>query len=101
MKKEIVCKLGKKIVLTEERIIHMIFRHPEMQKLENEIINSLKNPYMIKKTVYDKNVIIYYGRLNQREFVAVVVKILNGNGFVLTSYVTDFIKEGEIIWKTK
>jgi len=56
---------------------------------------------MIKKTVYDSSVIIYYGRLNKKEFVAVVVKILNGNGFVLTSYVTDFIKEGEIIWKTK
>jgi len=39
MKKEIVCKLGKTIAVTEERLIHLIFRHPEMQNLENEIIN--------------------------------------------------------------
>jgi len=48
----------------------------------------------------DSSVYIYYRRFGEY-FICVVAKYLNGDGFIITSYKTDRIKRGEVVWKRK
>lgn len=56
---------------------------------------------MIKASAYDETVIIYYkeSEIKGYKFLAIVVKVLNGEGFILTAYKTNNIKEGRLLWK--
>jgi len=45
----------------------------------------------------DPRVWIFYRKRDQN-FLCVVVKILDGEGFIITIYPTDKIKKGENIW---
>lgn len=46
----------------------------------------------------DPNVYLYYKRTEKR-FICVVVRHLDGEGFIISAYPTDVIKEGEVKWK--
>ena len=96
---EITCVIGKKIKFPKERYLHIIFRHPELEAKENDVISTLKTADFVRESVYDKNVLLYYKIINKDEYLVVVVKILNGDGFILTAYISNIIKKGEVIWK--
>jgi hypothetical protein len=32
-------------------------------------------------------------------YLCIVARHLNGDGFIITAYITDKIKEGEVVWK--
>ena len=95
---DVTCVLGKKISLTKERYIHITIRHPELEGKEQEIIKTLTNADFVQESVYDKNVLLYY-KLIGREYLVVAVKLLNSQGFIITAYIANLIKKGEIIWK--
>ncbi|MBI4257326.1 MAG: hypothetical protein HY619_00065 [Thaumarchaeota archaeon] len=46
---------------------------------------------------------IYYGFFTETpvtaKYMAVVVKPLDGEGFILTAYLTDRVKRGNIVWR--
>jgi len=69
-----------------------------MENKESLVIKTLEDPEMIRKSLKDPNVYLYY-RGYEKYFICVVVKHLNGEGFIITTYITDRIKEGEEIWK--
>ncbi len=94
---ESACKLGFKVKLTHERYLHIILRHPEILDKENEIKEALENPDFIKESKHDNTVLLFYKSSN-KEYIVVVVKRVE-KAFVLTAYATDFIKEGDMIWK--
>lgn len=70
----------------------------EVKGREKEIIETLINPDEIRLSKNDPNVYLYYRRVG-RFFYCVIVKHLNGEGFIITAYLTEKIKEGERIWK--
>ena len=93
---EIKDKTQRKIYLTEERYKHII-NHSEMQNRIEEIKTTLTDPLIIKSSKLDKMVKEYYTYFKLKsKFLKVVVKYLNGKGFVITSY---FVKN--IKWKIK
>ena len=47
--------------------------------------------------LHDSRVYLFY-RTEGAYYMCVVVKRLNGEGFLVTAYVTDTIKEGEHLW---
>lgn len=61
-----------------------------------EIKDTLINPLKIYSYSYDKTIAHYYNHLKNRKsdskYLLVVVKYLNGNGFVITSYFVKSIK---------
>lgn len=96
---EIKCVLGKKISFTKERYIHITIRHPELEGKEQEIIKTLTNADFVQESVYDKNVLLYYKLTGKGGYIVVAVKLLNNHGFIITAYIANTIKKGEIIWK--
>lgn len=96
---EIICVLGKKIKFTKERYLHIVLRHPELQGKENEIVKAVSNADFVQESVYDKNVLLYYRNIDKKEYVVVIVKVLNNHGFIITAYIANIIKKGVIIWK--
>ncbi|MBI3582471.1 MAG: DUF4258 domain-containing protein [Nitrospinae bacterium] len=73
-------------------------KHPEIDGKESEVKNCLSEPFEIRRSSEDPNVYLYYSSY-QKYFICVVARHLNGEGFIITAYLTDKIKEGEIVWK--
>ena len=95
---DVKCALGFHVKLTDERYFHIITRHPEILDKENELKAALENPEFIKRSLDDSNILLFY-KASGKEYIVVVVKDAGGGGFILTAYITDFIKEGDIVWK--
>ena len=92
----------RKITLTEERRKHILYR-PEMFNQESKIKETLSDPELIKRSVSDKDVVIYYKHYPATpvtsKHLAVIVKISGKENFIISAYFTDRIKKGELVWK--
>ena len=96
---EVISKLGIKIRTTERywNVITTI-KHPILKGKELEVQEVLRNPDIIHQSRGDKNVHLFY-RKQVRHYLVVVVRHLNQyEGFIITSYITDTVKEGTQIW---
>ena len=92
----------RKITLTEERKNHILNR-PELLNQESKIKETLNNPELLKKSVSDERVVIYYKHYPTTpvtsKYLAVVVKISYKENFIISAYFTDRIKKGDVTWK--
>ncbi len=94
-------RFNREIRMTRERLNHIFMTPPEVKKFENVISDVLRDPCILKRSVYDEEVVLYYKYFEPiKKYITVAVKI-NVDSFVLTSYITDRIKEGDIIWKKR
>ncbi len=95
---------GQSVRLTEERRKH-ILEHPEMRGMVKYIQETLLNPQQVIQSLSDKDAHLYYrfyiGTKVGNKHLCVVVKTVEHEAFVLTAYLTDSIKKGEIIWLRK
>lgn len=87
------------IIKTSEEYWEYIIeiKHPVMKGKEKIVIETLENPDEIRRSKIDKDVFLYYKKIDK--IYCVVAKHQNKEGFLITCYPTDKIKEGEIIWK--
>lgn len=89
-------KSGRKIHLSSERWTHINQEHPEASNHLEEIKETLKNPTKVKTYEYDEDVRYYYNYYKSRQspakYLLVIVKYLNGNGFIITAYFVKKIK---------
>ena len=95
--------LNNEIILSQQRWMHIIQEHPEVKEYIKEIEMVLKEPDLIKESNKDKNVYLYYRffrEILKGKYIIVVVK-KSISSFVVTCYITDRIKEGDIIWERK
>lgn len=85
---EVTDKTGRKIRLTKRQMKHILRRHSYMEKYFGEIKETLKFPDKLIEKSYDKG--YYYKHYKYlkapNKFVLVVVKYLNGTGFIITVY---------------
>ena len=95
---------GQRIRLTEERLKH-ILGHPEMTEIAHNIGRTLLRPEKVVQSLSDSEAQLYYrfylGTRVGDKYLCVVVKVKEGDAFVLTAYLTDSIKKGEILWPKK
>ena len=73
-------------------------KHPVMAGYENDVKKTLENPEQIRVSRSDPKVFLFYKIQRRGRWICVVTKRLDGDGFLVTSYPTDAIKEGEHIW---
>jgi len=73
-------------------------KHPAMNGRERDVEEALGIPEEIRRSRSDTDVYLFYRRERPDRWTCVVVKRLDGDGFVITAYPTDTIKEGERIW---
>ncbi len=84
---EVIDKTGRKIRLTHKQWKHIQQDHPNNVKIE-DIEEAIKNPIkIIQKRI---NSAFYYQYFKHRKepakYLRVVVKYLNDDGFIITSY---------------
>ena len=74
-----------------------------MIRQEEKIEETLKSPEIVRHSLRDENVHLYYKFYAKtpvgQKYLLVGVKVFNGEGFVITSFFTDRIKKGEVVWK--
>jgi len=75
-------------------------KHPIIKKYESEVIETLRDPDEIRKSKRDASVYLYYKKYPQW-FICVLVRYLNGDGYIITAYVADKVKKGDVVWKKK
>jgi hypothetical protein len=73
-------------------------KHPVMAGCEATVQDVLVNPDQVRVSRSDDAVFLFYGMKRERRWVCAVVKRLNGEGFLITAYPTDAIKEGVPVW---
>lgn len=92
---------GLVIRLTDERLAH-ILEHPEMTGLEWAIEETLARPQCVIQSASDEQARLYYrfyiGTMVGDKYLCVVVKVVADDAFVLTAYLADKVKKGELLW---
>ena len=74
-------------------------KHPIMNGQEAAVQATLTQPDQIRRSRTDSNVYLFYKLQREKRWLCGVIKKLNGEGFLITTYPTDAIKEGEIVWQ--
>lgn len=95
LKFEVTSSLGKRIKVSSSywrKIVRT--KHPVMEGQEELVKQTLMSPAQVRRSRKDSSVYLYYRQRNACH-CCVVVKHLNGDGFVITTYMTDRIKVGE------
>jgi|SRR6266436_602082 len=73
-------------------------KHPVMAGQEALVKEVLRRPDEVRLSRTDSSVFLFYKLQRERRWACAVTKRLNGEGFLITAYPTDAIKEGEQIW---
>ena len=73
-------------------------KHPVMAGREKDVVDTLENPAEIRVSKRDAAVFLFYKPERMGRWVCAVTKQLNGDGFLITAYPTDAIKEGVRVW---
>jgi len=73
-------------------------KHPAMAGHEADVEETLRNPDEIRLSKSDPQVYLFYKPKRTGRWVCAVTKRMDGEGFLITTYPTDAIKEGERIW---
>lgn len=92
-------KLGKRVRISDSYWDYIArVKHREMSALKDEVFRTLKHPFEVLKSRKDPEIHLYYGHRGDK-FLCVVVRHLNGEGFIITAYLTRKLGEGEVVWK--
>ncbi|MBI4257626.1 MAG: DUF4258 domain-containing protein [Thaumarchaeota archaeon] len=98
---EVVSKLNKRIRVNKSYWDYIVnVKHPSMRGLEEPVKSSLSDPVEVRKSMRDPTVHLYYGKFEQKLLCCTVVKSLNGDGFIITAYLTKKMV-GDTIWREK
>lgn len=65
----------------------------------DEVVETLANPEEIRASRSDPTVLLFYRMTDPGRWSCAVAKQLNLDGFLITAYPTDGVKEGEQVWK--
>src|SRR3989344_6197491 len=85
---EVIDKQGKRVYLSKERWKHISKHHPNVNSL-HDIEETIKTPISTINNE-EENIVAYFSHFKLREgpakYLKVVVKYLNGEGHIVTSY---------------
>jgi len=73
-------------------------KHPVMAGREDDVKRALEQPDEIRQSKSDKRVYLFYRAEREKRWICAVSKRTNEEGFLITTYPTDAIKEGVQIW---
>jgi hypothetical protein len=97
---EFIDCFNRRIELSDVRWIHIIETHPEIKEFIKELEGVLIEPELIKRSVYNENVVLFYKHYKHiylGKYMCVIVRLDEKS--IITAYITDRIKSGDVIWK--
>jgi hypothetical protein len=65
---------------------------------EEDVRGTLENPDEIRQSKSDENVYLFYKAEREKRWICAVSRQTGNEGFLITTYPTDAIKEGVQIW---
>ena len=91
--------LGFTVRVTRERwnLIATI-KHPVILGHEGDVKQTLENPDQVRQSRSDPQVLLFYHGSGEKRWVCAVTKHAADQGFLITAYPTDAIKEGMQVW---
>ena len=93
---------GNLIVLTRERLSH-ITEHPEISLIEDPVATTVLSPDAVVRSRTDETISLLYKFYENLtigdKYCCVVIKYAEQRNFIVTAYMTDRIKEGNVLWK--
>ena len=96
---EVATPIGYTVRVTESYWARIVTdKHPVMNGRTEDVKKTLENPDQIRRSRSDPNVLLFYKKERPRRWICAVTKRLDGEGFLVTTYLTDAVKEGETIW---
>ena len=93
---------GKRVRLTDVQRRHIAFFHPKVLVNEKMLMDTLDMPDIVTKGGRHKMQVLYkYYESTPvtSKYLAVVIKVLNQEGFIVTSYFTDRTRGTKVLWK--
>jgi hypothetical protein len=90
--------LGFTVRTSEAYWQRLIIKHPDIADLETLVQQALSTPDEICQSSRDEAVLLFYCLRKTQRWVVAVARRLNGDGFLITAYQTDSIKEGTVLW---
>jgi hypothetical protein len=95
---DVLTPLGFRVVCTGEHWERITtIKHPPMRGRISEVIATLSEPDVVRRSVHDPNVILFHREVAPR-WVCAVVKRADGIGYLITTYPADKVKSGELLW---
>lgn len=79
-------------------VVIVTVKHPVMAGYEAEVKETLEHPDEIRQSRSDPTVYLFYSSERPGRWVCAVAKQLEEDGFLITTYPTDAIKEGQRVW---
>lgn len=73
-------------------------KHPSIAKYEEKVKEALKDPDEIRLSTQDPRVYLYYKNIGKVSVCVVTDHVGRDDGYIITTYLTDRIKEGEQIY---
>ena len=94
-------KFNNKIKLTDRQWDYIIKEHPEVKAYKDRLSETLSNPDLVKRSKRNKDTFLYYRHykdIYEGKYLLAVAETKE-KLMILTCYITDKIKEGDVIWK--
>ncbi|KKI97993.1 hypothetical protein [Prochlorothrix hollandica] len=98
MKFEVMTPLGFSVRTSEDYWQRIVLKHPDIADLQELVEQALAAPDEVRCSRQDAAVFLFYLSRAPNRWVVSVARRLNGDGFLITAYQTDAIKEGELLW---
>jgi len=96
---EVLTPLGFMVRVSENYWTLIItIKHPVMRGREADVQKTLEQPDQIRQSRNDPTVYLFYRLERPSRWICAIVKRLDGDGFLITTFPTDAIKEGQLIW---
>jgi hypothetical protein len=96
---EVMTPLGFQVRVTKaywELIVTI--KHPIMAGREEDVKMALAQPDEIRQSKSDEMVFLFYKEEREKRWICAVSKRTGSEGFLITAYPTDAIKEGVQVW---
>ncbi len=96
---EVLTPLGFLVRVTRERWnLITTAKHPVMAGREGIVKTTLESPEQVRQSRSDPQVLLFYQAEGIGRWVCAVAKQAADQGFLITAYPTDAIKEGTQVW---
>lgn len=74
-------------------------KHPSVRKFEEKIKETLQDPDQVRRSKIDTKVYLYYKSVGKLSACVVVEHLNEDEGYIVTAYITDRIKEGDKVYE--
>lgn len=93
---------GRMVRLSEAQWRHILFFHPEVEGEQGKLREVVEKPEIVLEgATRDTRICYRFYPFTPvaSKYLAVVIKVLDKEGFIITSYFTERVRKGVVLWR--